>query len=177
MQGSLPRQPQGAMIRRLVASDAEAFRALRLRGLNDHPDAFTSTPADWDLPIPAYIERIEAGHVLGAFDTATGEMLGHLFLPTHLATAVKTRHKCEVWSVYVVPEARGRGLAPALLSEAIALAKALGFSWLKLQVGEHNAAARKTYEAMGFVVYGREEDYLRLADGRSITELLMQRPL
>ncbi len=41
----------GLLIRRLTAEDAPAFRALRMRGLEDHPDAFTSTPADWDLPM------------------------------------------------------------------------------------------------------------------------------
>ncbi|MCZ8376238.1 MAG: N-acetyltransferase [Beijerinckiaceae bacterium] len=161
-------------IRRLGPEDASAFRVLRLRGLTDHPDAFTSTAQDWDLPLEAYIERINAGHVIGAFDPETGALLGHLFLPTHLATGVKTRHKCEVWSVYVVPEARGRSIAAAMLAHAIERARSLGFSWLKLQVGEHNAPARQTYERLGFKVYGREEDYLRLADGRSITELMMQ---
>ncbi len=161
-------------IRRLTPEDAEAFRRVRLRGLADHPDAFTSTAADWDLPLEAYIERIQAGYVIGAFDSAGGALLGHVFLPIHLATAVKTRHKCELWSVYVVPEARGRHVAAAMIAEAIDVARAKGFSWLKLQVGEHNQAARKTYESLGFVVYGREEDYLRLPDGRSITELLMQ---
>ncbi|MCZ8185375.1 MAG: N-acetyltransferase [Beijerinckiaceae bacterium] len=164
-------------IRRLGRDDAPAFRAVRLRGLTDHPDAFTSTAQDWDLPLEAYIERIEAGHVIGAFDPETGILLGHVFLPTHLATGVKTRHKCEVWSVYVIPEARGRHIAEAMLAHAIDLARSLGFAWLKLQVGEHNAAARRTYERLGFEVFGREEDYLRLEDGRSITELMMQRRL
>ncbi len=168
---------QNVSIRRLGPADAPAFRVLRLRGLTDHPDAFTSTAKDWDLPLAAYIERIEAGHVIGAFEPGTDAMLGHLFLPTHLATGVKTRHKCEVWSVYVVPEARGRNIAEAMLTHAIDLARELGFAWLKLQVGEHNKAARATYERVGFTVYGREEDYLRLPDGRSITELMMQRRL
>lgn len=165
------------LIRRLTPADAPAFRTLRLRGLMDHPDAFTSTPADWDLPLETYVDRIESGHVIGAFDAGTGEMIGHVFLPTHLATAIKTRHKCEVWSVYVVPAARGRNIAHHMLLHVIDLARSLGFSWLKLQVGEHNQAARRTYEALGFETYGREEDYLRLADGRSIHELLMQKRL
>lgn len=167
----------GLLIRRLTAEDAPAFRALRMRGLEDHPDAFTSTPADWDLPLEAYIDRIKAGHVIGAFDATSGTLLGHVFLPTHLATGAKTRHKCEVWSVYVIPEARGRNIARRMLEHVIALARTLGFSWLKLQVGDHNMAARRTYEALGFEAFGREEDYLRLADGRIIHEILMQKRL
>lgn len=167
----------GLVIRRLTPEDAPAFRVLRMRGLEDHPDAFTSTPADWDLPLEAYIDRITAGHVIGAFDSASGALLGHVFLPTHLATGAKTRHKCEVWSVYVIPEARGRNIARLMLEHVISLARTLGFSWLKLQVGDHNIAARRTYESLGFEAYGREEDYLRLADGRIIHEILMQKRL
>ncbi len=173
----MPTSLPAPIIRRLTPDDAAAFRALRLQGLADHPDAFTSTVADWDLPLEAYIERIEAGHVIGGFDAGTGALLGHVFLATHVATGLKTRHKCELWSVYVSPEARGRGLAEAMIVHVIDLARSLGFAWLKLQVGEHNVAARKTYERLGFVVFGREEDYLRLPDGRSIDELLMQKRL
>jgi ribosomal protein S18 acetylase RimI-like enzyme len=161
------------IIRRLEPADAAEFRRLRMKGLSEHPDAFTSTPADWDKPLTLYVERIEAGHVLGAFDTE-GRLLGHVFLATHAATGTKTRHKCEIWSVYVLPEHRGSGLARALLSTAIDRARELGFDWVKLEVAEHNLGARKLYESLGFIAYGREEDKLRLVDGRSIHEIYMQ---
>jgi ribosomal protein S18 acetylase RimI-like enzyme len=161
------------IIRRLEPSDAAEFKRLRMKGLSEHPDAFTSTPMDWDKPLALYVERIEAGHVFGGFDTE-GRLLGHVFLATHAATGTKTRHKCEIWSVYVLPEHRGSGLARALLSTAIDRARDLGFEWVKLEVAEHNFAARKLYRSLGFIEYGREEDKLRLADGRSIHETYMQ---
>lgn len=163
-------------IRRLAPADAAEFKRVRLKGLAEHPDAFTSTVEAWDLPLETFIERIEAGHVIGGFGP-DDRLMGHVFLPTHMAVAPKTRHKCELWSVYVVPEARGTGLARAMLEHAVALARELGFDWLKLQVAEHNLPARTLYERLGFVIYGREEDHLRLPDGRSITELMMQKRL
>jgi ribosomal protein S18 acetylase RimI-like enzyme len=163
-------------IRRLVAADASSFKYVRLKGLAEHPDAFTSTVEDWDQPLDKFVERIVSAHMIGGFD-AKGTLLGHVLLATHFATGVKTKHKCEIWSVYALPEARGTGLARAMLEEAIRIGRDLGYAWLKLQVGEHNAPARRLYESLGFTVYGREEDYLRLPDGRSITELMMQKRL
>lgn len=168
--------PRPFTIRRLVPADAAAFKTVRLRGLQDHPDAFTSRPEDWDLPLEVFVERIQASPVIGGF-APDGTLLGHLYLATSFATAAKTKHKCEIWSVYVTPEARGSGLGDALIAEAIRVARELGFDWLKLQVAEHNAPARRLYERHGFTVFGREEDYLRLPDGRRFTELMMQRRL
>jgi len=162
-------------IRRLGPEDAADFRAIRLRGLRDHPDAFSSTAEAWDLPLEAFAERIRQAHVIGAFDGA--RIIGTCMLSSHLDPGEKVRHKVDLWSVYLVPEARGTGAARRMLAFAIAEAKRLGYDWLKLQVGEHNPAARKLYSSLGFVEYGREEDYLRLPDGRSVTELLMQKRL
>jgi ribosomal protein S18 acetylase RimI-like enzyme len=168
-----PSRPSNYTVRRLEPNDAAEFKKLRLKGLREHPDAFTSTPADWDKPLELYVERIEAGHVIGAFDT-DGLLLGHVFLATHMATGTKTRHKCEIWSVYVLPECRGRGIARAILLETIGRARQLGFGWLKLQVAAHNVNARRLYESLGFIAFGLEADYLRLADGRSVDEIYMQ---
>ncbi len=164
------------VIRRLDVEDAADFRAQRLDALKRHPDVYSASPEDWDIPISDIAERIMAAHALGAFDPA-GRLLGHLVLPTHLPTQMKTRHKIEIWSVYVVPEARGTGVGRALMEAAIALARALGYEWVKLRVADHNPAARSLYESLGFVEYGCEEDYLRLPDGRRIAERMMHKRL
>ncbi|MCA1951626.1 MAG: GNAT family N-acetyltransferase [Hyphomicrobiales bacterium] len=164
------------LIRRLVPADASSFKELRLRGLTDHPDAFTSSVADWDKPLAVFVERIEQAHVIGAF-MPEGRLVGHCLVANHVATGAKTKHKCELWSVYVAPEARGRGVARPMVAQAIETARALGFAWLKLQVAAHNEPAKRLYLSLGFEIYGEEEDYLRLPDGRSITELMMQRRL
>lgn len=161
-------------IRRLMPDDAAEFKRVRLMGLAQHPDAFTSTVADWDLPLENYVERIESAHVLGAFAADGGTLLGHVVLASHFGQGEKTRHKCEIWSVYVVPEARRSGTARALLGAAIEAARELGFEWLKLQVAEHNAPARALYENLGFEAFGVEREFLKLADGRRVNEVYMQ---
>jgi ribosomal protein S18 acetylase RimI-like enzyme len=161
-------------IRRLTPADAAEFKRVRLLGLAQLPDAFTSTVADWDLPVENYVERIENARVFGAFAADDRTLLGHVVLATHFGQGEKTRHKCEIWSVFVADEARRSGAARAMLAAAIETARALGYEWLKLQVAEHNTPARRLYESLGFEAFGLERDYLKLADGRLVNEVYMQ---
>jgi GNAT superfamily N-acetyltransferase len=57
-------------------------------------------------------------------------------------------------SLWVVGEARGRGVGAALVAEVVAWARARGLQRLFLDVGAHNAAARRLYERHGFVATG-----------------------
>jgi hypothetical protein len=53
-------------IRALAASDAPSFRALRLRALREHPEAFTSShDEDEKLPIAATVQRLAANERAG----------------------------------------------------------------------------------------------------------------
>lgn len=59
--------------------------------------------------------------------------------------------------LYVVPAARDRGVASALMLEAVARLRALGLEYVELEVLASNTAARVVYERWGF-----HEDELRL---------------
>jgi [ribosomal protein S18]-alanine N-acetyltransferase len=60
-----------------------------------------------------------------------------------------------VTSLGVVPEARRRGVARALLDDVAAAAGRRGHEWLWLEVDEGNAAAMACYEGAGFEVARR----------------------
>jgi hypothetical protein len=63
------------VIRELAPGDASAFRALRIRALSEHPEAFGRTPEELDS-VEVWTERlrVDAGSerdcLLGAFDGA-----------------------------------------------------------------------------------------------------------
>jgi ribosomal protein S18 acetylase RimI-like enzyme len=158
--------------RRLALEDAAAFREVRLRSLREHPDMFLSTPEDWDLDRDAYEERLAACPTFGAF--ADGRLVGVAVLGVVGRTRPKERHKCEVWSVYTAPEARGRGVARAVMRLVIAEAGRRGYEALVLCVASHNEAARRLYASLGFVRFGTEPGRMKMADGRSIDEDLLQ---
>jgi GNAT superfamily N-acetyltransferase len=63
----------------------------------------------------------------------------------------------EIKRMYVVPEARGRGVARALLADLEARARALGYSSIRLETGTNQPEAMALYQRAGYramVPYG-----------------------
>ncbi len=161
----------------LAAADADAFWALRLRSMREHPESYGWSYEELrDTPIAAvrrgFVDEwcLPESFVLGAFDAA-GQLVGMLGLRREVRQ--KWRHKAVVRSVYVVPEARGRGISKALLTECVNRAKALpGLEQLYLSVGTYNTPARSLYASFGFESFGVEPRALKLTD-RYVDEELM----
>jgi len=64
--------------------------------------------------------------------------------------------------LYVIPEARGRGLGKKLLEFALIEAAGLGITTLHLEVGTENEHACRLYRSAGFTSTGRRLMRLRL---------------
>lgn len=159
-------------IRLVRPEEAPQFRAIRLRSLKDHPEAYHSTYKEWDGPLWTFVQRIEENRLVGAFHENT--LVGIVLLALQARKSAQTRHKCEFWSVYLAPEHRGRGLARRMLERAIEEARSLGFEAAVLTVNAENAGAKALYESLGFVVYGLERRAVRRADGRYGDDVLME---
>src|SRR4030095_805508 len=95
------RRPAGTksdslLIRRLAPSDAAAYRALRLRGLDEHPDAFTSSAdAEAAKPLSFTEDRLAPASpdvVYGAF--VDGTLAGVVGIARE--ARAKNRHKAVV---------------------------------------------------------------------------------
>ena len=150
------------IIRPLTAADAEAYRAIRLRALQEHSEAYTSsydeelpiTVADWEKRLAT--DPSESA-TFGAFVDNT--LVG---ITTYSRlTRQKQRHRALIVAVYVAPEARGQGVARRLLDAAVAHARTIaGVRDLVLAVTVGNDVARDMYRKAGFVTFAREPHHI-----------------
>lgn len=150
-------------VRMLGPADATLYRALRLRALRDHPDAFTSSYDDERTqPLEAAAQRLAAHPFWGAYRHA--ELYGFVGLQRELRA--KNRHKGTVMGMYVAPEVGGQGVGRALLDALVKHARANALESLVLTVTEGNERAQRLYASAGFRSFGIEPDAIRVA-GRS----------
>ena len=160
-------------LRRLDGSDAAAYRELRLEGLRSHPEAFgvswedeASKPTEW------FAERLKGNAVFGGWlDSLTLVGVAGLKVPE----AAKLRHKGILWGMYVMPEARGSGLAPTLIARVVEHATD-AVEEIQLTVAASNLAAVRLYARAGFVQYGLDRRALKIGD-QYFDEMLMTLPL
>jgi len=149
-------------IRRLELSDAPVYRELRLRGLREHPDAFTSSFEEENLRSLADTEkRLSATSdtiMWGAF--VEGTLAGVVGMTRE--TRLKNRHKATLVAMYVAPEYAGQGLGLALVNTVVQAARTAGVELLVLTVTEGNKQAAALYARAGFVSFGIEPDAIRV---------------
>ena len=150
-------------IRTLNTTDARAFREIRLRALQEHPEAFGRDYAEESgLTMEAVANRLRSDperFVLGAWEEGTlCGMVGF-----HRYPGRKTRHRAMLSSMYVIPAARRRGLGTTLLRTVIERAQALdGLEELILAVTVGNGAARSLYYRLGFELSHIEKRYIKI---------------
>jgi len=158
-------------IRKLIEEDAAAFQAIRLEGLQSHPEAFGASYEDEaKLPLSLVSERIASGAVFGGFnhDQALEGVIGIL-----KGQSEKVRHIATIWGMFVRPSARGTGLSSQLLRAAIDE----GFRdcrSIRLSVVSTNVAARRLYQRAGFAEWATDRAALHV-DGVFYDEILMRR--
>lgn len=93
-------------------------------------------------------------------DDEGGKTLGWLSYSAFHARAAY-RATAEI-SIYLAPQARGRGLGGELLQHAIDAAPALGFRTLIGLIFGHNLPSLKLFHRFGFVDYGHLPDIAEL---------------
>lgn len=163
-------------IRKAMPADAAPLRALRIRGLREHPEAFLMPAHEQEQQsVEEWAERL--GGRWGTPDNLIvvaergGELVG--LVGYYREQRDKARHRVTIWGTYVAPEARGGGTGRALMEDAIERVRALGdVTHLHLGVTVVNTTAHALYESLGFETWGVEPAAMRL-DGRDLDEAHM----
>jgi RimJ/RimL family protein N-acetyltransferase len=167
--------PGGAppRVRRLLPADAAAYHELRLEGFARHPLQFRIAPEDEaGRSLEAVAQRLATEYVVGG--PVGGPLLGIGGLSRFVGA--KLEHKGLLWGMYVREEARGTGLAGAIVEALLDRAADKGLESVVLTVAADNLPARRLYERSGFVVYGVEPRAAKVADAY-FDEALMVCPI
>jgi GNAT superfamily N-acetyltransferase len=138
-------------VRVLSGDDWATWRAVRLRSLREDPGAFGSTYArELGFDEAVWRGRLDDPESVSVL---AGEDLAPLGIGAGFPDRPGLLHVVAMW---VVPEARGNGVAHAVLRvlEEWAAQRGLG---LHLDVVRGNAMARRSYERYGFVATGETE--------------------
>jgi ribosomal protein S18 acetylase RimI-like enzyme len=148
------------MIERMGEDDWQPWRDARLEGLRLHPEAFGSSfDEEKDLSEDHWRRRLRQVTALAYCEN--NAIAGIVMLAQE--AAIKRRHRASLFSMYVRPQARGRGIGDALVKAV--LEQATG-TVLQVHCGvtTSNNRARQLYERHGFQVYGTEPRALRAGE-------------
>jgi len=81
--------------------------------------------------------------------------------------------EAEVLTIATRPQARGQGVARALMAQGLDLAAELGVQTMFLEVAADNAAALSLYRSLGFEQTGRRKAYYARPGGLRVDALVM----
>jgi RimJ/RimL family protein N-acetyltransferase len=162
------------IIAKLPPEKWQAYKALRLRALRDDPQAFSeSFQKAVAYPDERWQQRAAEGYAgkvsLMVFASEGEQLVGMMgvFFPPHdpgMALIV---------GMYVVPEARGKGISKQLMAALLRELKANpGINKAALSVNKGQLAAVKLYESFGFKLVGEENT--QLGDGKYYDAYLME---
>jgi mycothiol synthase len=146
--------PYEIKIRPFTEGDQDAWLEVHNSAFGSHPDAggWTGTDFDWRTREPWF----DAEGLRLAFDQQD-QLLGSCWMkihahadPAHDLTDTSSKRVAEIYMMGVAPQARGRGLAPALASDGLAWGVSKGADRAMLYVDESNEPAMRLYRGFGF---------------------------
>jgi GNAT superfamily N-acetyltransferase len=113
--------------------EAMVSELVPLYGRIDVPGAPSATPQDFSPPGGAFLVLVDGGRPLacGGVKRLDDET-------------------CEIKRMYVVPEARGQGVAGVLLRALEDEGRRLGYAVARLDTGPHQPHAQRLYERAGY---------------------------
>jgi GNAT superfamily N-acetyltransferase len=159
-------------IRRIRPDEWRELRDLRLRALQDAPDAFGSTYEEESGSVDAQwvewaMEAAEGGSSFGVVTVDDdARWIGMAVGAPHLD------HPGEagLFAMWVDPPARGAGIGRALVENIVRWASSNGFPVLRLRVTRSNDAAVRLYLRCGFADEGQR---MPLREGSDVVTMSM----
>jgi GNAT superfamily N-acetyltransferase len=127
----------------ISSNDWIHWRDMRLRALEDAPQAFCSSLRDWQGKDEPTWRRQLVEVSLNLIATVDGTDAG-------MVSAMACEGEVELLSMWVAPRARGRGVGDALVDSVVAWTKSQGTTRLILRILDGNVRAETLYARHGF---------------------------
>jgi ribosomal protein S18 acetylase RimI-like enzyme len=159
-------------IRPFQANEWRAYRDLRLRALQEAPEAFCSTFAS-ARQIPDADWQARLAHIQPDHDYPIAALLAEQ--PVAMAWVTIDRNHpthANLFQMWVAPEYRGQGVGRQVVQAAIAWARDRQLQSLHLGVTVGDTPARHLYESLGFVAVGELEP-LRSGSGLMLQNMTL----
>lgn len=160
-------------IRLARPDDWERVRDLRLRSLEDTPDAFGGTfeeeVAHGEPEVVAWIEGWKGATNAMYLADADGELVG-MAVGSREGSALHAH----LYAMWVEPAWRAHGVGSRLVQEVLAWARSWGSRWVTLGVTENNDGASRFYERLGFADTGERQP---LREGSPLEVRILRREL
>jgi ribosomal protein S18 acetylase RimI-like enzyme len=153
-------------IRRLISKDLNTFFNLRLEALLNSPTAFLASYEEEKSLAASFYEKPimqnKIGNlILGAF--IDQNLIG--FIGVYQEEKQKTKHKANIWGMYVQPSYRNQGVGKMLMDNLFAyIRNNLNSVVINISVEASNLAAKKLYESYGFKTWGIEPKAMKIND-------------
>lgn len=155
--------PRGAVSVK-VMSRGDRARVLELaRAMPEHDRLFLHRDVTRGEVVDAWLDEIERGEAATLLAERAGALLGCATIEPERATW--SQHVAEL-RVLVVPKARGMGIGRVLTQEAFAAALGAGLEKLTVRMTSDQAAAIRSFEALGFAPEAMLRDHVKDGAGR-----------
>jgi ribosomal protein S18 acetylase RimI-like enzyme len=163
----------GETLRRVRAADWRALRRCRLRALSLDGASFGTSLDEAAARPEGHWRDLARAHADGPDRTILLVLGAGVAMGMIRVERETPRDLFGIYSLWVAPEARRRGLAARLLAEAERWAVSVGARRAELFVAADAAPARAMYERFGYRPNGRTDD--DRADG--VVEVGLEKPL
>lgn len=151
-------------IRQLSETDAQAFQQLRRDVTQDNPLPMgLSLDEELGRPIDGFRQQLSFPAPNAAFGAFVEDNLIGTAAVAWPSKFPSSRHKTNLWGVFVHPRSRRGGIGRALTLRAVEHAFENNVRRVNLQVFVPNPEAVALYESLGFVVCGTEPEAVCLA--------------
>ncbi len=139
-------------IRNATAADLAAITEIYRDSVLNGTASYEITPPDLAEMTSRHAGIVEKGYPYIVAEAEEGGILGYAY-----ASAFRTRPAYR-WlvedSIYLAPEARGRGVGKALLKELLTRCETLGFRQMVAVIGGASSASVAVHKSLGFEMTG-----------------------